>query len=83
MAAPTIAARVKKTLANRERSTHGLTLPAWALQQVGSYLGYTGRDPNVVAKASRDPEQTSARCWISMSRTRQLFDVCRTPQVRQ
>jgi hypothetical protein len=30
-----------------------------------------------------DPEQTSAPCWISMSRTQQLFDVCRTPQVRQ
>ena len=55
MAAPTIAARVKKTLANREPSTHGPTLPTWALQQVGSYLGYTGRDPNLVAKAARDP----------------------------
>ena len=53
MAAPTIAARVKKTLANREPSTHG---PTWALQQVGSYPGYTGRDPNVVAKAARDPK---------------------------
>ena len=58
MAAPTITARVKKTLANREPSTHG---PTWALQQVGSYPGYTGRDPNVVAKAARDPILTSAR----------------------
>jgi hypothetical protein len=34
----------------------GPTLPTWALQQVGSYLGYTGRDPNVVAKAALDPK---------------------------
>jgi hypothetical protein len=27
----------------------------WALQQVGSYPGYTGRDANVVAKAAFDP----------------------------
>ena len=38
----------------------GPTLPTWALQQVGSYLGYTGRDPNVVAKAAPDPLQTWA-----------------------
>ena len=57
MAAPTNAARVKKTLANREPSTHGPTLPTWALQQVGSYPGYAGRDPNLVAKAARDPKR--------------------------
>ncbi len=47
MAAPTTAARVKKTLANPEPSTHGPTLPTWALHQVGSYQGYTGRPANV------------------------------------
>jgi len=36
-------------------SGSGPTLPTWALQQVGSYLGYTGRDANVVAKATLDP----------------------------
>jgi hypothetical protein len=30
-----------------------------ALQPVGSYLGYTGRDANVVAKAARDPRRSS------------------------
>src|SRR5258707_13610317 len=33
----------------------GPTLPTWALQQVGSYPGYTGRDANVVAKAAFGP----------------------------
>jgi hypothetical protein len=28
------------------------------LQQVGSYLGYSGRDSNAVRKAARDPEGT-------------------------
>ncbi len=32
-------------------SGNGPTLPTWALQQVGSYPGYTGRDANIVAKA--------------------------------
>src|SRR5260370_39509128 len=31
------------------------TLPTWAMQQVGSYPGYIGRDGNVVAKAAPDP----------------------------
>jgi hypothetical protein len=39
--------------------------------------------PAMKSAARFDPEQTSAPCWISMSRTQQLFDVCRTPQVRQ
>jgi len=30
-------------------------LPTWALQQVGGYLGYTGRAADVVARAARDP----------------------------
>ena len=62
MAAPTTAARMKKALANPEPSTHGPTLPTWALQQVGSYPGYTGRDANVVAKAGvwPDPEAPTA-----------------------
>jgi len=40
---------------------YGPTLPTWALHQVGSFLGYTGRTPNVAAKAARDPQQTSGR----------------------
>ena len=28
------------------------TLPTWAVQQVGRYLGNTGRDANVVGKAT-------------------------------
>ena len=30
----------------------------WALQQVGSYPGYTGRDADIVAAAALDPQQT-------------------------
>src|SRR5215470_10527154 len=33
----------------------GPTLPGWAIKQVGSYLGYTGRDADVVVTAARDP----------------------------
>jgi hypothetical protein len=40
-------------------STFGPTLPTLALQQVGSYLGYTGRAANVIAKAALDPKETS------------------------
>ena len=39
-------------------SGFGPTLPSLAMQQVGSYLGYTGRDANVVVKAARDPIQS-------------------------
>jgi hypothetical protein len=42
----------------------GPTRPTWALRQVGSYLGYTGRDADVVAKAAHDPELT---CWTMPS----------------
>src|SRR5262245_49526714 len=37
----------------------GPTQPTWALQQVGSYLRYTGRDAQEVARAALDPERTS------------------------
>ena len=40
-------------------SESGPTLPTWALQQVVSYLGYTGRDANVVAEAAFDPNPKS------------------------
>jgi hypothetical protein len=39
-------------------SGHGPTLPTWAMQQVGGYLGYTGRAANVIAKAALDPNLT-------------------------
>jgi hypothetical protein len=34
-------------------------LPSWAMRQVGSYLGNTGRTANVVAKAALDPTRPS------------------------
>jgi hypothetical protein len=40
-------------------SAPGPTLPTSALQQVVGYLTYTGRDPNMVAKAALDPFRTS------------------------
>src|SRR5467141_2018708 len=33
-------------------SPNGPTLPTWAIQQVGGYQGYTGRDANGVATAA-------------------------------
>jgi hypothetical protein len=41
-------------------SGFGPTLPTWALQQVGSYLGYTGPHAYIVVKAAIDPELTLA-----------------------
>jgi hypothetical protein len=57
---------------SRPRSAaSGPRLPTWAVQQVGSYLGYTGRDVDVVMTAAHDPEppritsslNTPARKW--------------------
>jgi hypothetical protein len=39
-------------------SLPGPRLPTWALQQDGSYLGYSGHQINVVVTAARDPEPT-------------------------
>jgi hypothetical protein len=36
------------------------TLPIWAAQQVGSYLGYTGSDADIVAEAALDPKRPLA-----------------------
>jgi hypothetical protein len=54
---------------NLSSSEFGPRLPTWALQQVGSYLGYTGRDANVVAEAALDPNRPfaglgSAVAWL-------------------
>jgi hypothetical protein len=38
-------------------AAYGPTQPTWAVQQVGSYLGYTGRGAGVVAKAAFDPNR--------------------------
>jgi hypothetical protein len=43
----------------RRRSVTGESgprLPTWALQQVGSYLGHTGYQINMVVTAARDPK---------------------------
>jgi hypothetical protein len=36
----------------------GPTMPTLAVQQVGRYLGYTGRDANVLGEAVPDPKAT-------------------------
>src|SRR5260370_25923189 len=38
------------------------TLPTWAVQPVGSYLGYTGRDGDVVVTAAHDPGCVKTLC---------------------
>ncbi len=42
-------------IADGEITASGPTLPTWALQQVGRYPEYTGRDANIVAEAALDP----------------------------
>jgi hypothetical protein len=41
-------------------SVVGPTPPSWALQQVVSLLGYTGRHTNVVGMTAYDPKQSWA-----------------------
>jgi hypothetical protein len=63
---------IKVSCAVRE-SEVGPGLPTYALQQVGSYLGYTGRAANVATKAAHDPQLTcvalsprrSASKWLN------------------
>jgi hypothetical protein len=33
------------------------TLPTWAVQQIGSYRGYTGGDVDALGKAAFDPQR--------------------------
>jgi len=57
-------------------SRSGPTLSTLALQQVGSYLGYTGRNANGAAKAARDPyrkpgvHRSSRACGIRQQQAR-------------
>src|SRR5260370_39812826 len=46
---------VREHVSQRAMAPAGPPLPTWAVQQVGSYLRYTGRDANTVAKAARGP----------------------------
>jgi hypothetical protein len=41
-------------------SASGPHLPTWALQHVGSFLGYTGHQIDVVVTAVRDPKLSKA-----------------------
>src|ERR1700747_1083257 len=40
------------------RSAVGPRPPTWAQQQVGGYLGYSGRGADAFGKAARDPQRT-------------------------
>ena len=40
----------------------GPTLTTQAAQQIGSYLGYTGRDANVVATVAPDSQRELRAC---------------------
>jgi hypothetical protein len=42
----------------------GPTRTTWALQQIVGYLGYSGRDADVVATAVWDPQATSAMLML-------------------
>jgi len=47
------------------------TLPTLALQQVGSYLRYTGRDANIVAEAALDPKRSFSGSLCTIGATEQ------------
>jgi hypothetical protein len=47
-------------------SESGPRLPTLAVQQVGSYLGYTGRDADILGEAALDPKRTSDACPITL-----------------
>jgi len=49
----------------------GPTLPTLALQQVGSYLRYTGRDANIVAEAALDPKRSFSGSLCTIGATEQ------------
>jgi hypothetical protein len=52
-----------KTLAMVHSSELGPTLPTWAVQQIGSYRWYTGRDVNALGKAAFDPKLPPTVLW--------------------
>jgi hypothetical protein len=54
-----------------ETSGCGPTLTTWALQQVASFLGYTGRAANVTATAESDPNVWSGRA------SQEVSSICR------
>src|SRR5260370_24512211 len=56
----------------------GPTLPTWAPRQVGSYLGYTGRNANIVAEAALDPHLT----FSATTRERIILHFSREPHAR-
>src|SRR5260370_7866003 len=45
----------------------------WALQQVGSYPGYTGRDADIVAAAALDPERPFLKALTCKHHTNTSF----------
>src|SRR5215831_19856213 len=49
----------ESTCSTANESGSGSVLPTWAVHQVGSYQGYTGRDAIVVARAALDPLRKS------------------------
>jgi hypothetical protein len=57
-------------------SVSGPRLPTWAMQQVGSYLGYTGRDANVSAEAALDPCRKSRGHNCCAAQPRQRLPTC-------
>jgi hypothetical protein len=52
------------------------------MQQIGGYLGYTGRAANVIAKAALDPEPTFAGVTSCKTSGQQLFDSAEFCRVR-
>jgi hypothetical protein len=60
----------------------GPGLPTGAMQEVGCYVRYTGRGPNVLAKAARDPKPTFATA-SAVSKDALCRSLCVCPDHRQ
>ena len=50
-------------------------LPTWALQQVGGYSGYTGRDANIVPVAALDLNPPVSSAYGSRTSASEQFTV--------
>jgi hypothetical protein len=58
---------LKGCIAGAGTTAVGPTLPTWACNKIGSYLGYTGRGPNALGKAALDPNVWSGRASQEVS----------------
>src|SRR5262245_48597477 len=69
--AHSILSRADEMIKQRMHIASGPRLPTWALQQVGSYRGYTGYQINIVAAAAGGPMRSNGGPANAVPPTRQ------------